>query len=466
MNLMEKISFDYSKYDFRNKTDYEVKFPKGLTKEVVTNISKLKNEPDWMLEFRLNGFKFFLNRPMPAWGGDLSGIDFNDIHYFMKATKGRANKWEDLPEDIKATYDKLGIPEAEKRALSGVEVMYESESIYSSIRKELEDIGVIFCDTDTAVKKYPDLVKKYIGHVVSPNDNKFAALNTAAWSGGSFIYVPKGVKVPMPLQAYFRINAESMGQFERTLIIVDEGADLTYIEGCSAPVYSNNSLHAAVVEIVAHKNAHVKYITIQNWSDNIYNLVTKRAFAYENSFVEWVDANIGSKLTEKYPSVYMLEQGAKANILSIAFANKNQHQDAGAKAVHLAENTSSTIRSKSISVNGGRTSYRGLIKVIKGATDVKSSTVCDALILDETSRSDTYPYMEIDEPTATITHEATVGKIGDEQLFYMQSRGLSEQDAINTIVLGFVSEFVKELPLEFAIEFNRLIKINMDGAVG
>ncbi len=463
---MEKLAFDYSGYNFRNGTDYELKFPKGLTKEVVERISKLKNEPDWMLEFRLNAYKFFLNRPIPTWGGDLSEIDFDSIHYFMRATKSMATKWDELPADIRATYDKLGIPEAEKKALSGVEVMYESESIYSSIKKELENIGVIFCDTDTAVRKYPELVKKYIGHVVSSNDNKFAALNSAVWSGGSFIYVPKGVRVPMPLQAYFRINAESMGQFERTLIIVDEGADVTYIEGCSAPVYSNNSLHAAVVEIIAHRNSHVKYITIQNWSDNIYNLVTKRAFAHENAFVEWVDANIGSRLTEKYPSVYMLEEGAKANIISIAFANKGQHQDAGAKAVHLASNTSSTIRSKSICVNGGRTSYRGLVKVIRGAEDVKSSTRCDALILDEISRSDTYPYMEVDEPSATITHEATVGKIGDEQLFYMQSRGLSEQDAVNTIVLGFMADFINELPLEFAIEFNRLIKISMEGAVG
>ncbi len=463
---MEKFETDFSKYDFKNSTDYDVSFEKGLSEDVVRRISKLKNEPEWMLDFRLTAFKFFLKRPVPGWGGDLSGVDFNDITYYLKPIKDRAKAWEELPKEIKDTYDKLGIPEAEKKFLSGVEVMYESESVYSSVKKELEEIGVIFCDTDTALKKYPEIVKKYIGRVISQNDNKFAALNSAVWSGGSFIYVPKGVKVPMPLQAYFRINAESMGQFERTLIIADEGADVTYIEGCSSPIYSKNSLHAAVVEIIAHKNSHVKYITIQNWSSDIYNLVTKRAFAYENAYVEWIDANTGAKLTEKYPSVYMLEPGAKANILSVALANRNQHQDTGAKAVHLARDTSSTIRSKSICLNGGRTSYRGLVKVGKGATGVKTSTKCDALILDKESRTDTYPYMEISEEDATISHEASVGKIGDEQLLYLESRGIPEQEAVNMIVLGFMDEFIKELPLEFAVEFNRLIKLNMEGSVG
>ncbi|MCL4399090.1 Fe-S cluster assembly protein SufB [Candidatus Parvarchaeota archaeon] len=463
--MKEKFEVDYTKYEFKNPVNYEVVFEKGLSESTVTAISELKKEPDWMREFRLNAYKFFIRRPMPKWGADLSSIDFNEIRYYMKPTE-KATNWEDLPSDIRMTYERLGIPEAEKKVLSGVEVMYESEVVYNRVRKDLEELGVIFCDTDTALREHPDLVKKYIGHVISPNDNKFAALNSAVWSGGSFIYVPKGVKVPMPLQAYFRINAANVGQFERTLIIADEGADVVYIEGCSAPIYSKESLHAAVVEIVAHKNSHVKYITIQNWSSDVYNLVTKRAFAYENAFVEWIDANIGSRITEKYPSVYMLEPGAKANVLSIAFANKGQHQDTGSKAVHLSRDTSSTITSKSICVNGGRTTYRGLVKVIKGAKDVKSAVRCDALILDDKSRTDTYPYMEVDEEESTITHEASVGKIGEEQLFYLTSRGIPEQEAINMIVLGFLGEFIKELPLEFALEFNRLVKLNMEGSVG
>ncbi len=462
---MEKFELDYSKYDFKNKTDYDLIFDKGISEEVIAHLSALKKEPKWMLDFRLNAYKFFKNRKMPTWGADLSKIDFSNIVYYMKPTN-KVKSWEDLPEEIRNTYDKLGIPEAEKKVLSGVEVMYENEVVYSKVRQELEDLGVIFCDTDSALREHPDLVKKYLGKVISPNDNKFAALNSAAWSGGSFIYVPKGVKVPMPLQAYFRINAKNVGQFERTLIIADEGADVTYIEGCSAAVYSEDALHAAVVEIVAHKNAHVKYITIQNWSSNVYNLVTKRAFAYENAFVEWIDANTGAKATMKYPSIYLLEPGARGNVLSVAFANRGQHQDTGSKAIHLAPDTSSRITSKSICVNGGRTSYRGLIKAVKGAKNVKSSVRCDALILDPISRTDTYPYMEIAENDATVTHEASVGKIGDEQLFYMTSRGISEEEAINMIVLGFVGEFVRELPLEFAVEFNRLIKLNMEGSVG
>jgi Fe-S cluster assembly protein SufB len=464
---MEKIEFDYSKYDFKNSTSkYKIKFDEGLSEDVVKAISLLKNEPEWMRDFRLQAYKFFLKRPVPKWGADLSKIKFEDMVYFARATDNKAKSWDELPEDIRDTYNKLGIPEAEKKSLSGVEVMYESEVVYNSVKKELEALGVIFCDTDTAVREHPELVKKYFGKVISPNDNKFAALNSAVWSGGSFIYVPKGVKVPMPLQAYFRINAANMGQFERTLIIADEGADLTYIEGCTAPVYSKDALHAAVVEVIAHKNAHVKYITVQNWSSDVYNLVTKRAFAYENAFVEWVDANMGSKVTEKYPSVYLMERGAKSNVLSVALANKGQHQDTGTKAVHLAPDTSSVIRSKSICLNGGRTTYRGLVKVKKGATDIKSSTKCDALIFDNKSRTDTYPYMEIDEEESSISHEASVGKINDEQLFYLESRGLSENEAVNMIVLGFIAEFVQELPIEFAVEFNRLIKINMEGSVG
>ena len=823
---MEKIEFDYSKYDFKNSTaKYKIIFNKGLSEDVVKSISKLKSEPEWMTDFRLQAYRFFSKREVPTWGADLSNIKFDEITYFARATDKKANTWEELPEDIRETYNKLGIPEAEKKSLSGVEVMYESEVVYTSIKTELEKLGVIFCDTDTAIKKYPEIVKKYFGKVISPNDNKFAALNSTVWSGGSFIYVPKGVKVPMPLQAYFRINAANMGQFERTLIIADEGSDVTYIEGClpgdelvsschtfsaikeinkgsivtshkgkqrkvdktfkhkhigkiftiipqskgnsfritgehpilcikrenvvtkrkqgynqkdvsteklmnakpefipardikegdflvytapiltkdslelgndnlkliglylaegsvsfnkaikrqalqlsfgksekekklaievlniinktgekgsltktrggyytvssysrkfielclkhcgsgaltkklskevmelpakkqalfldyywksdgnvyikkelkskmlrastasrvlayqlqeilarndifsnisirpaseatingrkirrkeqytveftenehfgevrhkgnyffvpikkiikrnfsgmvynfavekdnsylvkgfavhncTAPVYSKDSLHAAVVEVIAHKNAHVKYITVQNWSSDVYNLVTKRAFAYENAFVEWVDANMGSKITEKYPSVYLMERGAKSNVLSIAIANKGQHQDTGTKAVHLAPETNSIIRSKSICLNGGRTTYRGLVKVKNGATGVKSSTKCDALIFDNDSRTDTYPYMEIDEKDSAISHEASVGKINDDQLFYLESRGLSELEAINMIVLGFIAEFVQELPIEFAVEFNRLIKINMEGSVG
>jgi Fe-S cluster assembly protein SufB len=464
---MEKIEFDYNKYNFKNPTaKYKIIFNEGLSEEVVKDISNLKNEPKWMQDFRLQAYGFFSKRPTPKWGADLSKIKFEDITYFARATDKKATSWDDLPDEIRETYNKLGIPEAEKKSLSGVEVMYESEVVYNSVKKELENLGVIFCDTDTAIKEHPELVKKYFGKVISPNDNKFAALNSAVWSGGSFIYVPKGVKVPMPLQAYFRINAANMGQFERTLIIVDEGADVTYIEGCTAPVYSKDSLHAAVVEVIAHKNSHVKYITVQNWSSDVYNLVTKRAFAYENAFVEWIDANMGSKVTEKYPSVFLMERGAKSNVLSVALANHGQHQDTGTKAVHLAPDTSSVIRSKSICLNGGRTTYRGLVKVKKGAENVKSSTKCDALIFDDKSRTDTYPYMEIDEEQSAIAHEASVGKINDDQLFYLQSRGLSETEAVNMIVLGFIAEFVQELPIEFAVEFNRLIKINMEGAVG
>ncbi len=465
--VQQKITeLDYSKFDFKNTTNYFLTFDKGLSEKVVAEISKIKNEPDWMLKFRLNALKNFYEKTLPMWGADLTKINFDDITYFAKAMDKKSNTWEELPDEIKKTYDKLGIPEAERKFLSGVEVMYESQVVYSSIKKDLEAKGIIFCDTDTALKKYPEIFKKHFGTVIPPDDNKLAALNSAVWSGGSFVYVPAGVKVELPLQAYFRINAANMGQFERTLIIAEEGSDVTYIEGCSAPVYSKDSLHSAVVEIIAKKNAHVRYITIQNWSSDVYNLVTKRAYAYENAFVEWIDANTGAKATMKYPSVFLMGKNARANVLSIAFAGKNQHQDTGAKAVHLAPNTSSRITSKSVCINGGRTSYRGLVKVIKGATNVKSSVRCDALILDDKSRTDTYPYMEIDENDATITHEASVGKIGDDQLFYMTSRGIPEQEALNMIVLGFIEEFTKELPLEYAVEFNRLIRLEMEGSVG
>ncbi len=463
---MQKFELDHSKYDFKNPTNYKIQFPPGLSEKVVEDISKIKNEPEWMIKFRLQALKFFQARPMPQWGGDLNKINFDDIIYFTRATDKKVKSWDDLPDDIKKTYDKLGIPEAEKKFLAGVEVMYESEVVYSRVRKDLSKQGVIFCDTDTALREHPEIFKKHFGKVIPPNDNKLAALNSAVWSGGSFVYIPEGVKVALPLQAYFRINGPNIGQFERTLIIAEPNSDVTYIEGCSAPVYSTDSLHAAVVEIIVKKNAHVKYITIQNWSSDVYNLVTKRAYAYENAFVEWIDANTGAKLTMKYPSIFMLGKNSRANVLSIAFANKNQHQDTGAKVVHLAPNTSSTIISKSICVNGGRTSYRGLVKVAKGATNVKSNVRCDALILDDRSRTDTYPYMEINENDAAITHEASVGKIGEDQLFYMMSRGIPEEEAVNMIVLGFIEEFTKELPLEYAVEFNRLIKLEMEGSVG
>ena len=605
----KKLEIDYSKYDFKNPENYEIKFPKGLSEEIVEEISRIKNEPDWMRKFRLNSLKVFLSKPMPQWGGDLSKINFDDIVFFASPTRKKAKSWDELPEEIKRTYERLGIPEAERKYLAGVEVMYESEVVYNKVREELEKLGVIFCSTDEALQKYPDIFKTYFGKVVPPADNKFAALNSAVWSGGSFIYVPEGVKVAFPLQAYFRLNASNMGQFERTLIIAEPNSEVTYIEGCSAPIYSKDSLHAAVVEIIAKKNAHVKYITIQNWSSDVYNLVTKRAFAYENAYVEWIDSNIGclvkgtkvltnngikniedinvgekvyslnknfeivvrkviakkenpkrnvyklitsenheiiatgnhpilsmrkignfnyicwkkledirsndliavfrksminhinfvsvkeikhigkeitydieveyphnfiadgifvhnSKLTMKYPSVFLLERNARANILSIAFAAKDQHQDTGAKAIHLAPNTSSRITSKSVCMNGGRVTYRGLVKVVKGATNVKSSVRCDALILDDKSRTDTYPYMEVYENDAIITHEASVGKIGEDKIFYLRSRGISEEEALNMIVLGFIEEFIRELPFEYAVEFNRLINLKMEDSVG
>jgi len=463
----ENLDMDYSKYDFKDSTEKYVHLSKkGLTKDTVREISQLKEEPEWMLNFRLRSYDIFMKKPMPQWGGDLNKIDFQNIYYYAKASEKTEKNWDDVPEDVKNTFDKLGIPEAEKKFLAGVGAQYESEVVYHNLRKDLADQGVLFLDTDSALKEQPEIFKKYFGKIIPPEDNKFSALNSAVWSGGSFIYIPPGVKVDMPLQAYFRINAENIGQFERTLIIADEGSEVHYIEGCTAPVYSSESLHSAVVELVAHKDAKLRYTTIQNWSNDVYNLVTKRAYAYEGATVEWIDGNIGSKLTMKYPGIYLMGRKAYGETLSIAFAGKNQHQDTGAKMVHLAPDTTSKITSKSVSRANGRSTYRGLLKVAKGATNVKSTVRCDALLLDETSKTDTYPYMEIDQEDATVTHEATVGKIGDEQIFYLMSRGFSEEEALSLIVNGFMEPFTKELPMEYAVELNRLIKLEMDNSVG
>jgi Fe-S cluster assembly protein SufB len=459
------IRSDY-KYGFHEIEDYFFKSGRGLSPELVAAISEHKDEPEWMRKFRLKALEYFRARPMPEWGGDLSGIDFENIFYYIRPTEKQANSWEDLPPEIKDTWDKLGIPEAEKKYLAGVGAQYESEVVYHKLQEELVKQGVIFLDMDSGLREHEELVKQYFGTIIPPNDNKFAALNSAVWSGGSFIYVPPGVKVEMPLQAYFRINAENMGQFERTLIIVDEGAYVHYVEGCTAPIYSSDSLHSAVVEIIVKPNARCRYTTIQNWSNNVYNLVTKRAVAYENATMEWVDGNLGSKLTMKYPAIWLLGEGAHGEVLSIAFGGKGQHQDAGGKAVHIAPNTTSVITSKSISKDGGRAGYRGLLEVAKGARNAKSKVVCDALILDEASRSDTYPYIKIDEDEVDIGHEATVSKIGEEQLFYLMSRGLSESEASAMIVSGFVEPITKELPLEYAVEMNRLIQLQMEGSVG
>ena len=463
----ENIDIDYTKYDFKDSTEMYVHLSKkGLSKETVIEISKMKKEPQWMLDFRIRSYEVFMEKPMPTWGGDLSVIDFQNIYYYAKASDKTEKNWDDVPDNVKKTFDKLGIPEAEKKFLAGVGAQYESEVVYHNLREDLAKQGVLFLDTDQALIDHPEIFKKYFGKIIPPEDNKFAALNSAVWSGGSFIYVPPGVKVDMPLQAYFRINAENIGQFERTLIIVDEGADVHYIEGCTAPVYSSESLHSAVVELVAHKDAHLRYTTIQNWSNDVYNLVTKRAYAYEGATVEWIDGNIGSKLTMKYPGVYLMGERAYGETLSIAFAGKGQHQDTGAKMVHLAPNTTSKITSKSVSRLDGRSTYRGLLNVAKGATNVKSTVRCDALLLDDTSKTDTYPYMEINQEDATITHEATVGKIGDEQIFYLMTRGFSEEEALSLIVNGFMEPFTKELPMEYAVELNRLIKLEMDDSVG
>jgi Fe-S cluster assembly protein SufB len=463
----ENLDMDYSKYDFKDSTELYVHLSKkGLSKETVISISKMKNEPQWMLDFRLRSYEIFMQKPMPTWGGDLSVIDFQNIYYYAKASDKVEKNWDDVPDNVKATFDKLGIPEAEKKFLAGVGAQYESEVVYHSLREDLAKQGVLFLDTDAALHEHPELFKKYFGKIIPPEDNKFAALNSAVWSGGSFIYVPPGVHIDMPLQAYFRINAENIGQFERTLIIVDEGAEVHYIEGCTAPVYSSESLHSAVVELVALKDAKLRYTTIQNWSADVYNLVTKRAYAHEGATVEWIDGNIGSKLTMKYPGVYLLGERAYGETLSIAFAGKGQHQDTGAKMVHLAPNTTSKVTSKSVSRLDGRSTYRGMLHVAKGATGVKSTVRCDALLLDDTSKTDTYPYMEINQEDATITHEATVGKIGDEQIFYLMSRGFNEEEALSLIVNGFMEPFTKELPMEYAVELNRLIKLEMDDSVG
>ena len=456
---------EINKYNFRTETTGVFKAKKGLNQDVVNQISDIKNEPDWMREFRLKSLAEFEARPMPKWGGDID-LDFQDIYYYLKPTSGQEKSWDDVPQEIKDTFDKLGIPEAEKKFLAGVKAQFESEVVYGSLEEDLAKKGVIFTDTDTAVREHPELLREYFGKIIPPSDNKFAALNSAVWSGGSFIYIPKGVHIDFPLQAYFRINAESMGQFERTLIIVDEGASVHYVEGCTAPMYSTESLHSAVVEVVAKRNSRCRYTTIQNWANNIYNLVTKRAYAYGDATMEWVDGNLGSKLTMKYPAVHMMEPGARGEILSIAFSSAGQHQDAGAKLVHAAPNTTGQIISKSISKNGGRSSYRGLVRVEPGATNSKNNVVCDALILDPESRSDTYPYIEICEQDVQIGHEASVSRIGEEQMFYLLSRGLSEQEASTMIVNGFIEPLVKELPMEYAIEMNRLIQLQMEGSVG
>ncbi len=440
---------------------------RGLTEDVVRDISSKKNEPEWMLEQRLKGLKLFCRKPMPTWGADLGGIDFDNIKYFVRSTEKQATTWDELPAEIKNTYDRLGIPEAEKqRLVGGVAAQYESEVVYHQIREDLEEQGVIFVDTDTALREHEDIFREYFGTIIPVGDNKFSALNTSVWSGGSFIYVPKGVKVDIPLQAYFRINTENMGQFERTLIIVDEDAYVHYVEGCTAPIYSSDSLHSAVVEIVVKKGGRCRYTTIQNWSNNVYNLVTKRATCDEGATMEWVDGNIGSKVTMKYPAIYLLGAHSRGETLSIAFAGEGQHQDAGAKMVHAAPYTSSSIISKSVARGGGRTSYRGLLQVQDGAHHAASTVKCDALLVDQISRSDTYPYVDVREDNVSLGHEATVSKVSDDQLFYLMSRGMGEDEAMAMIVRGFIEPIARELPMEYALELNRLIELQMEGAVG
>jgi len=462
---LRELSKGY-RFGWSDPEHYVFEPKRGLSREVVEEISWLKSEPEWMRKYRLKSLEHFERRPMPWWGADLSDIDFQNIFYFIRSTEKQAQNWEDLPDDIKGTWDKLGIPEAEKKYLGGVSAQYESEVVYHKIKEDLDQQGVLFTDMDSALRDHPDIVKEYFGTIIPPNDNKFAALNTAVWSGGSFIYVPPGVQVDIPLQAYFRINAQNMGQFERTLIIADEGSYVHYVEGCSAPIYTSDSLHSAVVEIVAKKNARVRYTTIQNWSTNVYNLVTKRAAAHEDAVMEWIDGNIGSKITMKYPSIYLLGKGARGEVLSVAFAGKGMHTDAGGKAIHAAPYTSSVINSKSVSKDGGRTGYRGLVRVEEGAHHSKSMVRCDALILDPESRSDTYPYVEVEEETAELGHEASVARIGEDQLFYLMSRGLSEAEASAMIVNGFIEPITRELPMEYAVELNRLIELQMEGAIG
>ncbi len=465
--VVASVNSDYAtKYGFSDVEDYVFKAKRGLDEGIIRAMSLSKNEPTWMLDIRLKAYEHFLARPMPTWGADLSEIDFDSIYYYIKPSEREGDSWEDIPSYIKDTFNKLGIPDAEQKYLSGVAAQYESEVVYHNIKQDLENKGVVFLGMDEGLRQYPDLVKEHFGTIIPFNDNKFAALNTAVWSGGSFIYVPPGIHVEMPLQAYFRINAKNAGQFERTLIIVDEGAYVHYVEGCTAPIYSSDSLHSAVVEVIVRKGARCRYTTIQNWSNNVYNLVTKRAIAEENATMEWVDGNLGSKITMKYPAVYMVGDGAHGEILSIAFAGKGQHLDAGGKVVHVAPNTTSRIISKSISKGGGRASYRGLLKVEKNADNCKSNVVCDALLLDPESRSDTYPYIEIDAEDVTVGHEASVSKVGEEQLFYLMSRGIPEDMATSMIVNGFIEPLVKELPMEYAIEMNRLIQLQMEGSIG
>ena len=454
------------KYGFSDPEKFSFKTKKGLNEDIIKQISKIKKEPSWMLDLRLKAYKYFKKRPLPMWGANLSELNFNDIHYYGKPEGNQSTNWDDVPAYIRNTFDRLGIPEAEKKFLAGVGAQYESEVIYHNLKKDLKQKGVVFLDMDGGLREHPELVKKWFSRIVPLNDNKFAALNSAVWSGGSFIYVPPGVKVDMPLQAYFRINAKNIGQFERTLIIADKGSYVHYVEGCTAPVYTTDSLHSAVVEIIALEDSTVRYTTIQNWSQNVYNLVTKRAFAHKGARVEWIDGNLGSKITMKYPAVYLLGEKAHGEVISVAFAGKGQQQDAGAKIVHLAPNTTSQITSKSVSKDGGRTTYRGLLNVAKGCKNVKSSVVCDALILDEKSATDTIPYMEIREKDVSIGHEASVGRVSQEQLFYLMSRGYSEEAALGMIVRGFMDPFVKKLPMEYAIELNRLIELSMEGSVG
>jgi len=462
------INADYAeRYGFSDPENYLYKAPKGINREIVEKISEMKDEPAWMREFRLKALEHFLARPMPTWGSPmLAEVDFDDIHYFVRASQEPGRSWDDVPEDVKRTFDRLGIPEAERKFLAGVGAQYESEVVYHQVREDLEKQGVIFLDMDSGLREHEDLVREYWATVIPPNDNKLAALNSAVWSGGSFVYVPPGVSVEMPLQAYFRINTENMGQFERTLIIADEGSYVHYVEGCTAPTYSSSSLHSAVVELIAKPGARIRYTTVQNWSQNVFNLVTKRAVAQRDATVEWVDCNLGSKLTMKYPSVYLTGERAHGEILSIAFAGAGQHQDAGGKIIHAAPNTTSNIFAKSISKDGGRSSYRGLLEVAKGATGAKSKVVCDALLLDEHSRSDTYPTIRIGEDDVDVGHEATVSKVGEEQLFYLQSHGLPEDEASKLIVNGFIEPIVKELPMEYAVEMNRLIELQMEGSIG
>ena len=455
-----------SQFEFHDDLVYLKQVKRGLSRETVEEISAIKDEPQWMHDYRLRSYEHFLKRPMPTWGGDLSKIDFDKIVYYRKPSEREEKSWDDVPDQIKKTFEKLGIPEAERKFLAGVGAQYDSEVVYHSVKEELSKLGVVFMGTDQGLKEYPEIFKKYFGTVVPPEDNKFSALNAAVWSGGSFVYVPPGVDVPLPLQAYFRINGENTGQFERTLIVVDEGASVHYIEGCTAPLYATDALHVAVVEVIALPKAKVRYTTIQNWSNDVYNLVTKRAHAHEDATVEWIDANTGSRLTMKYPSIYLRGKRATADIISVAVAGKGQHQDTGAKAVHLAADTKSRIVSKSVSKDGGRTSYRGQLKVAPGATNVVASVRCDALMLDDVSRSDTYPYIDIQEDDTSMSHEATVGRISQEQVFYLMSRGLTENEAQNLIVQGFLEVFTKELPMEYAIEFNRLVKLEMEGGVG